>query len=185
MHHIMTCEAMYPPTTLSAMPDFPQGPWFTGQPITSPIPVPLEYTIDPTRPGLPMPFYRCAYPLMRADLLAALEQAGVDNLQRFPAVVSDPQRGTVYTDYSAINVIGVAAVADLARSARAGIRDGALLAVDFTGLVIDPSAAQELLLFRLAEDVSAIVVHERVRRTVESRGVPGMLFYEQGEWGIM
>lgn len=53
---------------------------------------------------------------------------------------------------------------------------------DFHALIIDESKTAGLLLFRLAENISAIVVHERVKQSIEAAGIPGFAFYGPGEW---
>ena len=54
---------------------------------------------------------------------------------------------------------------------------------DFRKLVIDNERVRStLLMFRLAESVNAIVVHESVRKAIELAKIEGMVFYEPGEW---
>ena len=52
----------------------------------------------------------------------------------------------------------------------------------FDTLTIDAKKAGGILLFRLAESENAIVVHERVKKGVQAAGIPGMTFYDAGEW---
>jgi hypothetical protein len=44
--------------------------------------------------------------------------------------------------------------------------------VDFHALVLDESRINGQLMFRLAENLSAIVVHESVRKAIEAAGIP-------------
>jgi hypothetical protein len=182
MYYVMTCESLYPARPIRKSPFFMRGPWFNGQPITYAVPQPLQYELDPEYEGELKPFYREAAPIMRKDLLEALTAAGIDNLQLFDAVVVDPATGKTYGDYKAVNVIGAVSAADMAQSKRMGAGDSTMVDVDFDSLVIDEARPRGMLLFRLAESVGAIVVHDRVKAVVESRGIPGMTFYEQGEW---
>jgi hypothetical protein len=48
--------------------------------------------------------------------------------------------------------------------------------VDFHALVPDESRINGQLMFRLAENLSAIVVHESVRKAIEAAGIPGFVF---------
>ena len=182
MYYVMTCESMYPARPIRKSPFFMRGPWFSGQPIAYPVPQPLAYELDPDYEGELKPFYREAAPIMRRDLLDALAAAGIDNLQLFDAVVTDPKTGQTYTDYKAVNVIGAVSAADMAQSKRMGTGDSTMVDVDFDQLVIDEARPRGTLLFRLAESVGAIVVHDRVKSVIEARGIPGMTFYESGEW---
>ena len=54
---------------------------------------------------------------------------------------------------------------------------------DFANLVLDEQRIpSKLLLFRLAESVNAIIVHEKIKKTIEAQGIEGMVFYGSGEW---
>jgi len=153
-----------------------------GQPITMTVPEPLVYALDPHYHGLLKPLYKAAIPLMREDLIAALNEARVDNLQYFQAVLRDTIKGKEYGNYKAFNIVGVVSCADMQKSALMGSSDSQMIDVDFRSLVIDESKTGGALVFRLAEAVNAIVVHENVRTLIEEQGVPGMTFYGPGEW---
>lgn len=182
MYYVMACDSLFPRTTIGVPPSLPRGPWMTGELITYEVPEPLVYELDPDYPGQMLPFYRSAAPLMREDLLAALDSAGVDNLQLFRAILRDPKKRKDYEDYRAVNIVGLVQAADLGRSVMMGTSPDTLIAADFDSLVFDESKPRGLLMFRLAESVSAIVVHETVKQAIEAAGVPGMTFYESGEW---
>lgn len=155
----------------------------SGRRITIDVPDPLVYSLDPNYPGELLPLYEDeAVPLFRDDLLVALQNAGVDNLEQFPAVLHDPFSKKDHTNYKAVNIVGVIACADMAGSELMGTTDSTMIDVDFAGLVIDESRTGGALLFRLAEAVNAIVVHEKVKEEVERAGIPYMTFQGPGEW---
>jgi hypothetical protein len=159
------------------------GNWRDGAVIREPVPEPLVYLLDPDYPGTPKPLYKeCAIPVMRDDVADALRQGGVDNIQYFRAILRDPKSGREYSDYKAFNIVGVIACADMGTSELMGTSDSAMIDVDFSGLVIDESKTGGALLFRLGESVSAIVVHEKVKDSIEQRAIPGFVFYGPGEW---
>ena len=54
--------------------------------------------------------------------------------------------------------------------------------VDFHSLVIDEARTHGLMLFRLAEARTAIIVHERIKQAIDDAGIPGFVFYEPGDW---
>lgn len=180
--YVMGCEGIFPSSTIGARPDLPRGPWMTGRVITYDVPTPLEYALDPDYPGELLPMYKSAAPLMRSDLLQALAGAGVDNLQLYDAVLRDPQRGAEHRNYKAVNVVGVVSAADLAASRMMGTTDSTLIDADFHRLAFRGDVPSDLLLFRLAESVNAIVVHERVKTAIEAAAIPGMTFYASNEW---
>ena len=126
--------------------------------------------------------YSASIPLMRDDLLKALSDAGVDNLETFRAVLRDPFSNKDLKNYKAVNIVGVVSAADADKSERMDGSDSEMIDVDFSSLVIDESRTGGALMFRLAEAVNAIVVHEKVKNAIEKRGIPGMIFYGPGEW---
>jgi hypothetical protein len=182
-YFVMTCEGLLPAATVEGEPDPPGPPWMTGTPVEAwNMPANFNYRVDPKRKGPLKPFYDSpAIPLMRRDLKEALLVAGVDNVEFFPAILEDSRDGIRHDEYDAFNVIGLVSATDQRESAAA---DGQvrLLDTDFASLTLSPEKASGLLLFRLAENASAIVVHESIRQAVEQRAIPGMTFYGPGEW---
>jgi hypothetical protein len=130
---------------------------------------PFKYRYqDPTKSQLfdyyPVP------DLMSKRLVAALESAGVDNLQKFEAELVDEATGQVNTDFWVVNIIGLVECADLNSSKSSELGSSYY----FHELVIDPSKAQGLLMFRLAQSAIAILVHQKVASAIEQgkfRGV--------------
>jgi hypothetical protein len=181
-YFVMTCEGIPDPAGMGDSPDFETGPWMSGGPLDFDVQELLEYTLDPEYPGELKPLYENAVPVMRDDLLEALQEAGVDNLELFRAVIRDEEKGIDYTNYKAFNIVGVVSCADMSKSQRMGTTNSTMIDVDFDSLVIDESKTGGALMFRLAEAVNAIVVHEKVKRNIKKRGIPGMTFYGPGEW---
>ncbi len=182
-HYVMVGEGVYPIATIAVEPELPGGPWMMGRMLRIEVPTPLHYELDPNRPGNPKVMYDAeAIPLMRDDLVEALQCAGVDNLELFETVLTDSKTGQTYTNYKAFNIIGLVACADMEASSMMGTSDSELLDADFDGLVIDEEKAMGSLLFRLAENISAIIVDDIVKNEIEKRGIPGIVFYASGEW---
>lgn len=181
-YYVMVGEGKHPVMPIASGPDL-QGNWRLGHVITEAVPQPLVYTLNPRYPGSPKPmYYEKAIPVMRDDVLAALRGAGVDNIQGFDAVLVNPATGERHADYKAYNIVGVVACADMQKSELMGTSTSTMGDVDFAALVIDESKTGGALLFRLAENVSAIVVHEQVKRAIDASGIPGFVFYGPGEW---
>jgi hypothetical protein len=181
-YYVMVGEGVHPVMPIASGPEF-EGNWRRGQVITDPVPQPLVYQLNPRYGGTPKAlFYEKAIPVMRDDVVAALTAAGVDNLQYFDAVLVNPATGEQHTNYKAYNIVGLVACAEMDASELAGTSESTVGSVDFRSLVIDESKTGGALLFRLAEDVSAVVVHEQVKRAIEASGIPGFVFYGPGEW---
>lgn len=156
--------------------------WFGGRKIAQPIPTPLDFELLPDA-GTWMPaFFASGIPLMRRDLIAAFEDAGVANLDCYDARIVDPRDGAVHQEYQAVNVIGAISAADMSQSLYDRDNPTRLIDVDFDSVVINPARARGALLFRLGEAVNAIVVHQRVRDRVAALDFPGVRFVSPEQW---
>lgn len=181
-YYVMACNGVYPSAVIDHGPDMNDTPWYLGVKIEQDFPVPLHYVLK-SKPGNPKAMYdEMAYPIMRVDLIDALQAAGVDNLQLFDAIVEEPKTRIKHANYKAFNIVGTVAAADMSKSVLMGTSDSKMIDVDFESLVIDESKASPFLLFRLAESVNAIIVSEAVKYEVERRNIPGMDFYDPADW---
>ena len=182
-YFVMTCEGVYPSASIGTGPDMNDAPWFLGRSVTPSLPPPLVYTLNPERLGNIQAMYDDhRFPLMRDDLVAALQAVGVDNLELFDAVIRDPSTGEDHANYKAFNIIGLVAAADMQGSVLMGTSDSTLIDADFEQLAIDEKKAAPFRLFRLAESVSTIIVDQVVKDEVERRGIEGMEFYDPADW---
>lgn len=181
-YFVMVCLGVPPIQPIARGPDF-RGNWRTGAQLTKTVPQPLLYTLDVDYPGTPKAMYgEKAIPVMRDDVVAVLKGCGVDNVQFFDAALHDPAKGHTYTNYKAYNIVGLIASADMSASTLMGTSDSRMLDTDFDSLVLDPAKPRGALMFRLAENVSAIVVHAQVRAAIEASGISGFSFFGPGEW---
>lgn len=144
-----------------------------GQGILHPGPVPTPLTATLSRDGgSVMPDLDLGRPPMISRRLArVLKMAGVDNLQLFDLRVSDPDRGVVYEDYMAVNIVGAVSCADLDASQ---YRRGDAPRINFTKLVIDERRARGLHMFRLAESLKFVLVSQCVRDAIVSIPLVGV-----------
>lgn len=155
------------------------------------IDTPIEYTLkkidkNSVDHGPYMPAYlRDAYPLFRTDLVAALQECGVSNIQVFDAIVHDPERGEDIETYKAVNIVGLISMLNMENSL-ATVHEGSALKNDELGdIFIDEQKAKGALMFRLAEATRAIIVHERIRDCLLDKGFGKDLeFFEPAEYAI-
>lgn len=144
---------------------------------------PVRLRFDPESAGTVLrEFYAVPVPLVSKRLLAVLQEAGVDNLDVYPAVITDERTGQVHETHVAVNIIGAIAAADLGQSVLDPRVPERQISAAFDTLVIDEGAARGALMFRLAENVSAIVVHERVKERVEQEDIPTVEFVAPADW---
>lgn len=183
-YFVMTCEGVEPmPIARGPEPEI-QESWMLGRRLDErSVPQRLKYTLDPDYGGTPKAMYDSkAQPVMSDDLREVLTKAGVDNVQYFDAILVDPESRREYANYKAFNIVGLVAAADMERSELMGTSDSTIGDVDFHALVLDESKTGGMLLFRLAEKISAIVVHQRIKAAIEASGIPGFVFYGPGDW---
>ncbi|WP_164017820.1 imm11 family protein [Pyxidicoccus trucidator] len=141
--------------------------WLSGRPFSVALPNPLEIELD-DRFGTRMADIFIDGILVMSDrLVAAIQRAGVTNLQTFPAVLNDAQRGLRLPGFQAVQILGTLKAADPKKSIAYDPDDIGRDIVGFDKLVIDPKAARGALMFRLLESASTIIVHERVKRELD------------------
>lgn len=191
-YYIMVAEGDYPIAVIEKThkEHLPKKKWMDGNKLDFEIGEPIIYDLEDDEdeydevPNIEALGDHLPIPFICTDLHEALLAAGVDNLQVFDAVIRDLKRGIEHKNYKAFNVVGKVAAADMEASARMGVSDNSMISADFDALVIDKNKAGkgDLLLFRLAENYSAIVVHDKIKKAVEESGIPGIFFYASGEW---
>jgi hypothetical protein len=158
--------------------------WNRGAIITVSVPDPFVVTLKPYNeykedhgPHLPS-FMKGNGPLFRDDLIEAMRSFGVDNLQTFNVELQDPDNGQTYTNYKAVNVVGLIAAADMAQSEATVHPGGPVIDVDFDSLVIDESKTRGASIFRLAESTNALLVSERLRDFLVGRNFDDIDFHD-------
>jgi hypothetical protein len=163
--------------------------WISGRAIEVPMPEPIVFDVeldeddrDPLEPGVLLEMYQFGVVLMTERLVNALREAGVDNLQVFNAVIRDRFAGTVAVSHRVVNVVGVVACADMQHSTYSAPDGSAVIDVSFDSLVIDHHRAGGHLLFRLAESLAAIIVHQRVKDRLLAAGFDMLTFRDPAKY---
>jgi hypothetical protein len=165
--------------------------WWRGAVITMPVPDPLEFTLDPYTSSSPdedqymAVFIETRPPVWRDDFIQALRDLNVYNFDLYNVAITDPDDGSIHTNYKAVNILGLVAAADMDKSVYT-VHDGIpLIDVDFDELVIDEKKTKGIRMFRLAESTNAILVHESLRDALLEKGFGSDLaFYDLKEAAI-
>jgi hypothetical protein len=156
--------------------------WTVGQRFVQ---APAEPVVAKIRNGYedaePRPFLGVP-PIVSDKLLAVLRAAGVSNLDVYDAVLQSADGSVALKGYKAFNLIGLVAAADLAQTRFAPDNASRFLDASIDGLVIDPAKAGGQLMFRLAENTSAILVHRSVKAAIESAGIAHIEFLKPSEF---
>ncbi|MFP2930444.1 hypothetical protein ACLESO_35650 [Pyxidicoccus sp. 3LG] len=141
--------------------------WVSGQPITTPLPNPIEVKLDDSY-GTRLPdLFDTTITLMSDTLVAALRRAGVTNIDTYPAVLVDEKRNLRIPGYQAVQVLGRIKAADPEKSVVYDPTGVGRNIVSFDKLVISEAAARGQLMFRLLESATTLIVHERVKAEVD------------------
>lgn len=153
------------------------GDWGVGRKATQHPTGPVEIRAVPHDgyAGPPHDYQDSAVPLVSKRMKEALEAAGVDNIDHLPITVRNTETGQAF-EYFAFNLLGLVAAADYAKSRFTSL-DG-----DFVGdsqvhdLAVDPGKARGMLMFRLKEKFSVILVHRQVKESIEAAGIASVKF---------
>lgn len=156
--------------------------WLSGTKFEVAIPEPLEFQLDSQGGAFVTDFFPPAIPLMSVRMLDALNQAGVDNIDSYDAVITGLDGEPLTEEYKAVNIIGRIACADLDASICDVDDPDDPVGVDFESLVIDEDRTRGLLFFRLHEAVNGIVVHNSVKQSLEQLALKGIVFVDPEDW---
>lgn len=119
--------------------------------------------------------------LLTHHLYEIMLDEGASNMEAWPAALLEPDGSATYTNYKAINLLGLIAAADLKKSIYTEHQGGPRIDVDFDQLVIDDKKAAGTLIFRLAESSNVILVHDRLKRRLEKEGFVNLWFEKPGD----
>ena len=117
------------------------------------------------------------YGIGRSRANSILKEAGVDNLDCYPAILTNVETGETY-DYQAVNIIGTRMAADLDKSDWENFDGEAKTDTFFNKLTVDEEKAEGLLIFRLAESLSTVIVHQQVKDHILGQGIDTLTFLE-------
>jgi hypothetical protein len=146
-------------------PDLPDGIYFMkGALIEDELDLPLKFVTNCDEANPPREYFECTIPVCSKLMLDALIEAGVNNIQAFPAVLTSYDGGIEWDGYFALNIIGLVSAADMEKSKFVSIGEwpGGLPFVGFQHLVVDETKNHYLYLFRLAESSTEVIIHQHV-----------------------
>jgi hypothetical protein len=150
--------------------------WMLARRFQAEVQEPVQATINPqNKKGILLPLYGVPQ-IMRRDLYETLVGAGVDNIDVYAAVVTQEDGTVVSNDYVAYNIIGAVKAADLSATEFAPENPSRMVDAGVEKMAISDEKAKGLLLFRSAESIRLIVVHENVRKAIEAKGIANIAF---------
>ena len=155
--------------------------WASGAVFAVPPREPVQIEIVEEEAGLLLEYYTSGIAIMSRRLAKALQDTGIDNIDFYEAEIHDLKSGNVIKSHLAFNLIGAIAAADLSQSKYQAL-DGPLISVDFDSLTIDEGKTRGARMFRLAESVNGVAVHESVKDAIEAAGIDTLTFAPPDQW---
>lgn len=152
--------------------------WFSGHKFRDPPKEPVIVTIQEGEEYADLLPFWDSVNVMSNVFYKALCDAGIDNLDVYDAILRSEDGKVEYKGFKAYNILGLIRAADLSKTVFNGPPGTRLIDASIESLVIDPDKAMGILMFRLAENVSAVMVHERVKRFIEPMNFPYVQFTE-------
>lgn len=142
--------------------------WMVGQRIAEVISEPIKATLSVNSgKDLRDAFLATNVTLFSLRLVTALEAAGVDNLQIYPAEILDPKLNRTTSDFRAVNIVGLVEAADMQKSSYDPTSEPPM--AEFENIVLKTKLPKNLLIFRLAENPSFILIHETVKKVLDQQ----------------
>jgi hypothetical protein len=162
--------------------DQPLRSWMSGRPFESPPPEPIVLELRGTDEAdwVLGDLWLTPITVMSKRLLEAVQGAGVSNLETYAVELHDPVSGQVHTDFVAFNLVDAVSLADLAKARSASNGQGEASDRDASGVRV--AQLRPPLMFRLAESLNAILIHESVCDAIEDAGIDTLTFYEPDDW---
>lgn len=138
--------------------------------------VPVEFEIDLDTEGRRMPtmFLVPAF-VARKPFYESIVAGGVDNVDAYPALITNEETGERFDDYLLLNVVGKVACAHLEASSYEEIGPGMRM---INRLVLDKTKLPDLHMFMLAEDINKIVISDRLHDHLQRAGFDDLYFEE-------
>jgi hypothetical protein len=156
--------------------------WWEGVNIRTPPQEPVVVTICTGFEQSELMQYFNSANLMTNEMFDCLLRAGVDNLQGWDAVIRSEDGSVEHKGYKIFNLIGLIAAADLTKTEFNPENPSRHFDASIEKLVIDPNKTRGAQMFRLAEFVGAVLIHDRIKRALEAGGFTKLKFGDPAEY---
>lgn len=174
-----------PPPKLANPKDFDRDEieFKRGDRIDVEVPV-ARFVADPKQKLDDYLFNLPAWPLCSGKLRQALQEAGVQNVQYFPAHVVTKDGKALSSDYRVANFLGRVKCLDWDRSVVDPTYRADGLAIHIDKLVLDTRAIKGQKLFRMEENSTVLLVAQSLRAQIESLGITGVRFTDPSDFQV-
>lgn len=146
-----------------------------------PVPIEIEYETFHGYEGPPIDLLDVGIPIMSEKLAEALLSFGVKNIDFYDAILTHKVTRATYK-FKAFNVIGLVAAADMNKSNWASYDGDPTINVSFKKLVLKPTSGTEPLIFRLAENIKALMIRSDLRDHLVKSGFGHLKYKNPKDW---
>lgn len=150
--------------------------WMGGKTFTKPPNVPVVVRIKEGYEHSDPPAFKNVPQVMTVEFLDALRSAGVDNIDVYDAILESADGNVRLSGYKAYNIVGVVSAADLGKTEFSPGNPSRQIDASIRSLAVDETKTKGLLLFRLAESVDTILIHNSIKAALETRKFIGVSF---------
>ncbi len=133
-------------------------------------PTPIICTLNPERGDILRDVYLIDIPLFSNKFLSVIESFGIDNIQKYNAVLKTAD-GKSISGYSAINIVGLVECVNFDESEFIPGSEPPLMR--FKRLVLDSSKAKNFDFFRLGEHSLHIIISEKLKNALDEANLVG------------
>jgi|GEM_PF-2979857 len=154
-----------------------EWPWMHGVKLKDPPTGALQLAVnlDDEDAGDFADFTVSPIPMVTQRFRNVLDAVGVTNVDYYPVTIDGADRFREFPTYFAANIVGKVAAADKSASQYTEAFGGPGATV-FDELVLDPNFSTDLPIFILAENMSIVIVSEKVKAKAEALGVDTLRF---------
>ncbi len=127
-----------------------------------------------------LPDFKLTPTVMSSALHDVLLKAGVDNIDVYDAIIASEDGSIRHEGFKAYNLIGVVSATDFAKTVFSPSNPSRAIDASIDSLAIDVKKVTGVLMFRLAENTSVILVHPRVKEALEAANFESIYFMAPG-----
>jgi hypothetical protein len=120
--------------------------------------------------------------IFSGKLRDVLTSVGVDNIDYYDCVLINKDDGSKNEDYKLANIVGRVACLDVPNSDITWSPADPTAIFILKNFVINEDAIEDLLIFRMDELSTIILVHEKVKKAVVDAGITGIQFFEPSNY---
>lgn len=166
---------------LCNMPDLPNDlndDWCFGTPFTEEpeIPIPV-YIQEGYEEGTPLNYYD-SLPVASNEFIEALKEAGVNNIITYDANLETEDDEVKHTGFKAFNLISIVKPAG---DGNVYIGDKKLFSNSGEELGLAPKPVTGMLMFRITKGMGEIIIHESLKKHLESKGFSDLVYIDAKE----